>query len=88
MDNESGKKVKFQIDCVRDTILIKKSKGKDTSFEEGLLESWRKYPGYGYAKEVLVGIQGQDSLSGVLSPYNQNLRTVQQILHGSTVLTP
>ena len=45
----------FEIKCIADVIKSKEAKGKDASFERGLLASWAKYEGYEGAKEALAG---------------------------------
>ena len=32
----------FEVKCLQDLIKSKDSKGKDTSFEKGLLKAWKK----------------------------------------------
>lgn len=44
----------YEIKCVKEVIIAKELKGKDASFERGLLKSWAKYPGYEKAKEALA----------------------------------
>ena len=36
----------FEVKCLKDLIALKESKGKDTSFEKGLLKAWKKDPEY------------------------------------------
>ena len=44
----------FEIQCVKDSILSKETKGQDASFERRLLKSWGKYPGYQSVKAALA----------------------------------
>jgi len=44
----------YAIECVKNGIISKESKGKDASFERILLEEWSSYEGYEGAKEVLA----------------------------------
>lgn len=43
----------YQIDAVVSVIKKKQALGEDASFEIGLLESWKYYPGWEYAGKVL-----------------------------------
>lgn len=36
----------YEIKCIKEVIANKKARGEDASFEEKLLKSWRKYPGW------------------------------------------
>jgi hypothetical protein len=46
----------FEIQCVKEVITGKESRGKDASFERGLLRAWSSYEGYEGAKEALRSI--------------------------------
>ena len=36
----------YEIKCIKEIIVNKKARGEDAKFEESLLRSWSKYPGY------------------------------------------
>jgi len=44
----------YAIECVKNDITSKESKGEDASFERMLLKEWSSYEGYEEAKEVLA----------------------------------
>jgi len=47
----------FEIKCVTNTIRLKEAKGKDASYERGLLNHWKHYDGYReLAKEALAAL--------------------------------
>jgi len=43
----------YEIQCVKNDIISKESRGEDASYERGLLNSWAKYPGYKTAGDAL-----------------------------------
>ncbi len=43
----------FEVQCVKNDIISKESRGEDASFERNLLKSWGKYPGWESALEML-----------------------------------
>lgn len=43
----------YGIQCVKNDIISKESRGEDASYERELLESWAKYPGWGTAGDAL-----------------------------------
>jgi len=45
---------RYEIECVRKSIVAKEKKGQDASFERSLLKSWAGYEGYESAKRVLA----------------------------------
>ena len=49
----SNKQIRYEINVVKRTIMAMEKKGRDASYERGLLKSWAKYPGWEYAKEAL-----------------------------------
>lgn len=51
---ESGHR--FQINCVKNDIIRKESRGDDASYERGLLKSWGEYPGWEYATDALASL--------------------------------
>ena len=36
----------YDIKCTKEVVVSKEARGKDASFERGLLKSWSKYPGW------------------------------------------
>ena len=51
LDKGKGKDTKYQIKCIRKTILGKEAKGQHADFERGLLKSWARYEGWEEAGE-------------------------------------
>jgi len=46
----------YEIQCVKNSIISKESRGEDASFERSLLRSWAKYPGYEVARDALASL--------------------------------
>ena len=44
----------FEIEAIADIIKSKEAKGKDATYERGLLKSWANYEGYEGAKQALA----------------------------------
>lgn len=47
----------FQIECVKNDIISKESRGEDAKFERGLLRAWGKHTGWSSATDVLASLK-------------------------------
>ncbi|MFC2041741.1 hypothetical protein ACFLTY_05435 [Chloroflexota bacterium] len=45
----------FELKCLRETITLKETAGKDASYERGLYKSWLKVPEYSVADKENIG---------------------------------
>ena len=53
----------YEIQCVKNDIISKESRGEDASFERDLLQSWAKYPGWKSARDALFTLEKSKSSS-------------------------
>lgn len=47
---------KYQVECVKNDIISKESRGEDASYERWLLKSWSKYKGWESAIGALASL--------------------------------
>jgi len=46
----------YEIQCVKNNIISKESRGEDASLERSLLKAWAKHPGWEAARDVLASL--------------------------------
>jgi len=46
----------YQVQCVKNNIISKESRGEDASYERSLLKSWGHYKGWECATDALVSL--------------------------------
>jgi hypothetical protein len=46
----------YEIQCVKNDIINKESRGENATFERELLKNWAKYPGWESARDALFSL--------------------------------